>query len=301
MQRNLLINCLLLILALGLFFGTAVHAEKKILIITRANEAPYSEVLTGFKTQQKNASFIEISADNTAIATGISTDKPDLIFAIGADAADLAAKNTTTIPIIATLVLKTTLFKAANVTGVGLSYPFSTQLQWLKKFFPEQKKIAVLFDPAENANTVAELNKVFASAGLELIAIPVDSPKQLPFALEQLAQNVEVLLSIPDEVTMSPKTAKEVLLASFRNRVPLIGLSDNWVKSGALYALSWDYNDLGQQCAAQAQRLLNGESIAKVSHETPRKVAYTINSKIAEHMNITIPANLLSNAKLTFN
>jgi putative tryptophan/tyrosine transport system substrate-binding protein len=100
---------------------------------------------------------------------------------------------------------------------------------------------------------------------------------------------------------MSVNTAQEVLLASFRNKVPLIGLSDNWVKSGAFYALSWDYEDLGRQCAVLAQKLLNGAPVSTVPPEQPRKVTYSINAKIAEHMNMEIPEGILKNAKMVFN
>lgn len=302
MLRHLPIIYLLFTLILGLFFCCSVanSEEKKILIVSHGSETPYSEVSASFKTNLKNATFVEVLADNAEVTAKITAYKPDLIFALGADAAELAAKNTKTIPIVATLLIKNQLFKTNNVTGVSLSYPLAVQLQWLKKFFPDQTKIAVLFNPAENGKTMEDFDKAATRVGFDVTAIPVESPKQMPFALEQLAQNVQVLFAIPDEVAMSPKTAKEVLLASFRNRVPLVGLSDNWVKSGALYALSWDYPDLGAQCALQSQRLLNGESVQKVSPETPRKVAYTVNSKIAEHLNIVLPASLLQNAKSVF-
>jgi putative ABC transport system substrate-binding protein len=299
------------LLALLLFSGCldGVSAEtKQVLIIANAATEPYTQVIAGFKQQmaeQKSATaYTEMSVPQLSggktLAAELAAGKPDLIFAVGGEASELAAQHTKTVPIVATLILKNTLFKTANVTGVSLSYPWATQIQWLKKFFPEQKKVAILFNPAENAQTAQEVKKEAERAGLELTAISVETPKDLPYALEQLEKDIEILLAIPDEVAMSAKTAKEVLLASFRNRVPLIGLSDNWVKSGALYALSWDYEDLGRQSAQQAQQLLNGAAVQKIPFETPRKIAYSINSKIAEHMNIAIPENLLKNAKLTF-
>jgi putative ABC transport system substrate-binding protein len=299
------------LLALLLFSGCldGVSAEtKQVLIIANAATEPYTQVIAGFKQQlaeQKSAAaYTEMSVPQLSggktLAAELAAGKPDLIFAVGGEASELAAQHTKAVPIVATLILKNTLFKTANVTGVSLSYPWATQIQWLKKFFPEQKKVAILFNPAENAQTAQEVKKEAERAGLELTAISVETPKELPYALEQLEKNIEILLAIPDEVAMSAKTAKEVLLASFRNRVPLIGLSDNWVKSGALYALSWDYEDLGRQSAQQAQQLLNGAAVQKIPFETPRKIAYSINSKIAEHMNIAIPENLLKNAKLTF-
>lgn len=292
---------------LGLMVA-AVADAKQVLIISNGNDGPYPQVIDGYKkalSKQLAATYTELlleqlRADGSALGKEIHAHKPDLIFALGAEALGYAKQDNKAIPVVATLVLKEDALKSAGVTGVSLAYPLNVQIQWLKKFFPKQAKVAVLFNSDENAKTVQALDKVAGSVGLELIPIPVESPKQLPDALQQLAKNSEILFAIPDDVAMSPKTAKEVLLASFRNRVPLIGLSDNWVKSGALYALSWDYDDLGRQCAVQSQKILNGQSILQVAPEAPRKLTYTINTKIAEHMNIEIPESLLKNAKALF-
>jgi putative ABC transport system substrate-binding protein len=308
-STSLLFQRWLIITILLCFWAVIAGANdaKQILIISNASNGPYPQVISGFKTQlsaQLNVAYTEynvaqIKADSALLNSEIHDHPPDLIFALGTDATVLAKQNTKSIPIVTTLVLKNELFNAGT-TGVSLAYPLSTQIQWLKKIFPNQSKVAVLFNPVENTKAVQALKKIVEQNGLELIAIPVETPKQLPDALEQLAKNIELLFAIPDDVSMSPKTAKEVLLSSFRNRVPLIGLSDQWVKAGALYALSWDYDDLGQQCALQSQKILNGMSILQVAPETPRKLTYTINTKIAEHMNIEMSDSLLKNAKTLF-
>ncbi len=300
----------LIALVIGIcLWANPVFAEKTshILIIANSNDAPLQEAINGFKQQvsaRGNIKFTEmlLSQVHAPAVKQIDSIKPDLIYALGVDAAKWASLQTSSIPIVATMVLKEDVFRQApNITGISLGYSLQTQFQWLKKFFPQQKTVAVLFNPAENAATVLEAQKAGLQNGFNLVAIPVESPKQLPFALEQLANNIEILLAIPDETVMSVNTAKEVLLASFRNKVPFIGLSDNWVKSGAFYALSWDYADLGQQSAELALKILNGASIKTISPEHPRKVTYTINAKIAEHMKMDIPEALLKNAKMVFN
>ncbi|MEQ1638121.1 MAG: ABC transporter substrate binding protein [Methylococcales bacterium] len=279
--------------------------SQKVLIVANANDGAYVQVINGFKTQlsaTSHATYIEIikpSAED--IPRQINQNKPDLIFTVGSDATTLVQQHANNIPVISTLVLNDRIFKPANRTGVSLNYSLVTQIQWLKKFLPEQTRIAVLFNSAENAQTVQKLKKIAEQAGLWLTAIPVETPRELPSALEQLTNNIDVLLTIPDEIALSPATIKEVMLASFRNRIPLVGLSENWVKSGALYALTWDYDDLGRQCAVQAEKLLSGQVIKNIPPETPRKVSYALNTKIAEHMNIAIPNELIQKAKATFN
>jgi putative tryptophan/tyrosine transport system substrate-binding protein len=288
-------------------WSNPVFAENTahILIIASSNDAPYQEAVTGFKEQisaHAKIKFTELILAQSSGSEEIERLKPDLIYTLGGEASKWASLQTSRIPIVATMVLKDNMFRqSANMTGVSLSYPFRTQFQWLKKFFPLKKTVAILFNPVENAANVKGAKEVSQQAGFNLVAIPVESPKELPFAFEQLANNVEILLAIPDETVMSVNTAQEVLLASFRNKVPLIGLSDNWVKSGAFYALSWDYEDLGKQCATLAQKLLGGSPVPTVPPEHPRKVTYTINAKIAENMNMDIPEDLLKNAKMVFN
>jgi putative tryptophan/tyrosine transport system substrate-binding protein len=284
-------------------------AEKvaHVLIVTNSNDRAYQETAAGFKDQisaQGKVKFTELTleAATSPAAKKIGDIKPDLIYTLGNESTKWAGLQTSRIPIVATMVLKDDIFRQSpNMTGVRLSHPLKTQFQWLRIFFPQQKLVAILYNPAENAATIQEARQTGQQSGFELLAIPVAAAKNLPYALERIASNVEILLAIPDETVMSVNTAKAVLLASFGNKVPLVGLSDNWVKSGAFYALSWDYDDLGKQCAVQAAKILAGSPVQTVSPEHPRKVAYTINAKIAEHMNIEIPGDLLTNAKTVFN
>ncbi len=301
-----------LLAALGIIFcvwSNPLLAQKTahILVITSSNDSPYQEAAAGFKEQiaaHATIKFTELTLLEAKSVDGKYVDriKPDLLYTLGGEATRWASLQTSRIPIVATMVLKDDIFKqSANMTGVSLSYSLKTQFHWLKRFFPQKKTVAILYNPNENAATLRNAREVSQQTGFNLIEISVRSPKELPYALEQLANNIEILLAIPDETVMSVNIAKEVLLATFRNKVPLIGLSDNWVKSGAFYALSWDYKDLGQQCADQVQKILDGSPVQTVSPEHPRKITYTINAKIAEQMNMEIPEDLLENAKTIFN
>lgn len=275
---------------------------RAVLIVANANAEPFTQIIASFKNELANhAKFVELfSPTASSVTAAITQNKPALIFAVGEDATKLAQQQSS-VPIVSTLVLSERVFKPDSNTGVSLTYSLATQVQWLKKFLPEQSNIGVLFNSQENAETVQSLKRIIEQAGLKLKAIPVETPRQLPDALDQLSSNVEVLLAIPDSVALSSATVKEVMLATFRSRTPLVGLSENWVKSGALYALTWDYQDLGQQCAGQAQKILSGQTVKSIPPEAPRKITYAINTKIAEHMNIAIPDALLKKAKTTFN
>lgn len=290
------------------WWSLPVCAEKSahILVIANLNTIPNQEALTGFKDQittYGKIKYTELTLEQARASALKEFEhiKPDLIYVLGSEATSWTSQQTSRIPIVSTMVLKDDVFKqSANITGVSLGYSFKIQFQWLKRFFPGKKTVAILFNPDENEATVRDASTISQKEGLKLIVIPVETPKQLPYALDQLSNNIDIIMTIPDETVLSPNTSRDVLLASFNNKVPLIGLSDQWVKAGAFYALTWDFNDLGEQCAALAIKVLDSKTVQTVPPEHPRKITYSINAKIAEHMDIEIPGDLLKNANMIY-
>ena len=82
-----------------------------------------------------------------------------------------------------------------------------------------------------------------------------------------------------------------------RNRIPFVGLSQTWVKAGALYALDRDYEDIGAQCGELAVKILQGTSPSALPPVTPRKVVYSINLRTARHMKLDISPGALRDAQ----
>jgi len=139
--------------------------------------------------------------------------------------------------------------------------------------------------------------RVETARGLvKLQAIRIDTPAELPDALQQLANRADVLWSLNDPLVYNPETARSLLLFSLRNRIPMIGPSAAWVRAGALYALERDYQDVGVQCAQLTDTILSGLAPADVAPVPPRKVRYTINARTATELGVTVPAAILRGA-----
>lgn len=277
-----------------------------VLIVATSDARLYAQAIEGFKDEFANRRGIVFSefflnkTDNPTpeLSTMFAQQNPALILALGGAEIKGIANVSKKVPVVATMILKRSeLSGRPNLTGVYLFYPLTTQFNWLKRLLPNRTNIAILYNPLENQHYIESAIDTAVDSGLAIIPIPVKTPKQLPYALGRLSGNVNALFAIPDSLVLSPKTAQQLLLASFRNLVPMVGFSENWVKAGALYALTWDYQDLGRQCAVQAANLLNGADIASIPPEPPRKLSYSINSKIAQHMKINIPDHLLLKAK----
>src|ERR1044071_4831421 len=96
--------------------------------------------------------------------------------------------------------------------------------------------------------------------GLDLVAVPIDSPNKVPKELRKLENSVDAFWSVADSTIFSSGSMEFILLHMLRNRIPFMGLSSAFVKAGALMALDVDYKEVGAQCAALATKVLAGDS-----------------------------------------
>ena len=284
--------------------------ERRIVILTSSRATPYEEALAGFQQalrQQGVRAIFDIHSlegETPRVARVLQDVKQGgsaLLLTLGTAATQRARQEITTVPIIAGLVLRADEFKGApNMSGVTLEFPVALQLEWLRRFLPTAKTIGVIYNPRENQQRIEAASRVAHELGLKLESQPVSDSRELPTALETLAKKIDVLWGVVDELVLTPQTAKHILLFSFQNRIPFVGLSTAWVKAGAFYALDWDFTDLGMQCGEMALKVLQGTQINALPPGGPRKVVYAVNQKTARHMKIEIAETLVRSAREVF-
>jgi putative ABC transport system substrate-binding protein len=309
-MRNLLLLVSVLLSALLAAHPAAAAESVRIAVLTSQDTTPYQEVLSGFQ-QHLDQRGLQVVYDisslqgnmakaETALAR-LKHDGAELLFTLGTLATQAAVRENVDTPLLASLILNTEdLKQAKNATAVTLEFPVDLQLQWLRRILPQQQAVGVLFNPRDNADTIRTAQRVAPSVGLTLLAREVNFPKELQDALESIARQADVLWGITDPTVLAPQTAEPLLLFSFRNRIPFIGLSTSWVKAGALYALDRDYQDVGIQCAELALKIQHGERAGHLPPQTPRKVLYSLNLKTAAHMKLNIPQGLIDGAQQLF-
>jgi putative ABC transport system substrate-binding protein len=298
-----------LIVLLGAVRAMAA-GEARIAVFVSYNTPLIEETLAGFKEhlgRQGTAAVYEVyplheTAAQTHRRLGeVRENGTSLILALGSLALETADREAAGIPIVAGMVLREAdIRRGRGVTGVFLEFPIETQFAWLLHLMPEVRRIGVVFNPAENRGTIETAGKVASRMGLELLAREVTTPPELPGALESLANRADVLWGISDNVVVTPQTARSILLFSFRNRIPFIGLSTAWVKAGAFYALDRDYRDIGRQCAELAVKVLAGADAGSLAPVPPRRVTYSLNLKTAEQMKMHVPSSLSRAAEQLF-
>ena len=283
--------------------------DTHIALLSSEDAAPYKKVITGFQQslgkQGINATFDEYllqgNAGKASQAMQEAKQKETTVFfTVGTLATQSAMKEAGDIPIVAALVSNPDELKTGNATGVGLDFSPETHFQWLQRLVPDAKTVGVVFNPKKSANRIEAATQAARSLGLTLVTKQAETPQTLTEALDSLANNIQVLWATTDSTLFSPQTAEAVLLFSFRNRIPVVGLSTAWVKAGALYALDRDYLDLGAQCGEMAGKILHGVKASSLPPTSPRKVVYMVNLKTAHHLKLDIAQTLIDGAQQVF-
>lgn len=301
----------IMLLALPLGITRAEPAESHIAVYMSREAAPYQNTLAGFKQYLKEKNWqgslkvISLKSGDNSLTespvSGAENQAPDLVFTLGESALERATQESPGTPIVAGMVLDSGKIKQApNTTGVALDFPVATQLDWLRRILPKAYSVGVLYNPRVNEDRINLARQEAQKIDLRIVSQTVSSPQELPGALKQIEREANVLWGVPDETVLAPQTAKQILLFSYRNRIPFIGLSKAWVKAGALYALDRDYVDIGEQCGEIAVRILQGTPVTDIPVVPPRKILFSVNAKTAKHMKIELPADLLSQAQKVY-
>lgn len=305
MRRTNLLK--LLCLFLLMLSSAALSADVPLVVIIISSEADaYKQVTKNFEAElqkkRPDVQFIQMITDD--IKQGLSSIKdvqPALVFALGSESVRKASQHMHDQPMLATMVLaESALQGKSHATSITLDMPILKQLQWHQRFLPDVKRVGVLYNPENNQKWVDQASKIADKIDLEIVAVSVESPGDISSALKSLNHRVDSIMAIPDKMVYSSNTAKAVLLFSFRNRIPFVGLSGAWVKAGALYALDWDYMDLGRQSADTALKILNGTNPEKIKPDVPAKSIYQLNLKTAKHMKLKISRKLITAAEKVY-
>lgn len=288
----------------------AEEQTSKIAVLMSHDAPPYAAALKGFQERlardgvQAQYDVVVLRGDpldSGEAVERITRNGAHLLYTLGAVATEAVIDAQLETPLVACLLLTAAdLAKLPRATGVTLEVPVETQFQWLRRFLPKAARIGVLYNVEENQTRIDAAVRAARDLGFTLSARPIETPRDIPDALNRLAADVDVLWGLPDHLVLSPETAKPLLLFSLRNRIPFVGMSAAWAKAGALYALDRDYADLGAQCGDLALRVLKGQPPDSLPPGSPRTLRYAINLKTARHMKIALPEPLVRGAAEVF-
>jgi ABC-type uncharacterized transport system substrate-binding protein len=272
------------VLAGILFFIPSLYAEPlKIHVVLSERGGAYQAYSEALRD--------ELKAQPVVISVGEPGDKEvdaDLTIAVGMNSASaLVASNT---PVLNVFVPKAAFDKLPkpavphHSSAIYLDQPLERQLSLLVSVLPKVRHVGVLYSAPVPG--IANLRQLVAERHLLLHEKTVGPERSLIDALDGVLEDSEVLLVLPDTDVYNAGTIRNILLTSYRKQVPLIGISQAYVKAGALCAI---YSTPAQIAAQTAEAIRQFVVTAKLpANQYPKEFEVSVNMQVARSLDLPI-------------
>jgi putative ABC transport system substrate-binding protein len=236
-------------------------------------------------------------------------DRPDLIIAISTPSAQTAMAATRDIPIVFAAVtdpLSAGLVDSyqapgRNLTGSSDMTPIDKHLALITRIVPSAKRIGVIYNSGE-ANSVAQVAVVKAEAakkGLTVVEATASQSSVVLDAARSLVGKVDAIYVPTDSTVVSAIEA--VVKIGSEARMPVFAADTSSVERGAIAALGFNYFDVGAAAGEYAVDILKGANPAKLSVRFIDKLELYVNPNSAAAMGVSLPQDLLAEAKKIVN
>lgn len=287
----------------------AVNDGVTIAILKSRDIEPYNIAMQSTITalQEKGIKVNIIMYDMTTgedIIQWLKSARPDVILSIGTESTKSIHGSVRDTPIVFSMVLDPAgngfINPADNITGVAMDISPVEQFEALKSILPNVKRVGIVYNPENTGSIIEEAMTCMDKFGLQFITRQVNTNKEVPDVLEKLIGKVDILWAVPDSTVFSPMAYEHILLFSLRNKIPIMGFSPNFVRAGALFTLSCDYEDIGKQTGEIIAAILNGDKSYDIPVAFPRKTLLILNARCAEVMGIEIPEDVFKKADKIF-
>jgi putative ABC transport system substrate-binding protein len=297
------LRSLLLALWLGLFAGACAHAATTVVIVSSERSTAYMEAMETLIGELERGGLsrydmLQLSVSELAAAGPLS---PKLFVALGAEAAQALAKVELRVPVLCALLPRSSFERVLQSSGrksspqfsaLYLDQPLSRQLELIHLALPAVRRIGVLWG-GESQPQAAALKALVQARGLELLEASVERDTSVFSGLKRVLEDADVLLAVPDPQVYNSSSIQNILLTSFRAKVPLVAFSPAYVRAGALLAVHATPAQIGVQAATIARGALQGKALSPTPLYT-QDFTVTVNDHVARSLGLTLDAQALN-------
>ncbi len=293
-----------LMLALLLAGKTAAADTDTILLLTQRDNGDHAQLADAFMQRIATAGASRPSVrqlDVDALGAGTLPDgaqRPGLIVAVGSRAAQRAQAVAHDTPVLHVLIPRlryeelypadTTHTERRLHTALYIDQPFKRQLNLCRLIVPDLRHLAVLYGPTSQ-DSDRDLRSAAQQSGISLITQHVTAGTNPNAALDQVLDDSQLLLALPDPDVFTRYTVAGLLLTAYHHAVPIIGFSAAYVKAGALAAVYSTPEQIGRDAAEMA---LAARTDAGWALPAPRYPAYynvAVNRQVGRSLSLKLP------------
>ena len=240
-----------------------------------------------------------------ALAADLVLQRVNVLVAISEPTAVVAAKATTTIPVVFLVpedpvrlgLVKSLSRPGGNMTGVNIfaSELAAKRLELLRALVPTATHVAALFNPAEPTIAAANLRDAQAAAaamGLQLRILDASTIAEIDAAFATFTNDRPDALFISSGPFFTNRRVQLAELAA-RYKVPAINLTRSYAEVGGLMSYGTDLPDAFRQVGVYIGNILKGANPTDLPVAQSTKFELVINLKAAKALGLTVPQALL--------
>lgn len=266
-----------------------VASQVNLSMLHRIESALFSE-----PTPRPN--IVRIDPERPESMAEIQLNHYDLIVTLGIKSTEQVLELTEMDPVLALLVQKNAFLRLQRkhthrvVTAIFLDHPIGRQLNLIKEILlPSEQHLplGVLLGPT-SAFDREFLQHEAHERNLKLKIAYVSEDENPIQGLGFVLTDTALVLALPDQQVFNPDTAKGILLAAFRKKVPLIGYTRTYVSKGAIAAVYSTPEQISKEAASYILELVEKPSKEYPAPRFPRAFTVTVNQHAARSLGRSI-------------
>ncbi len=274
--------------------SASADSSPRVVIVLSDSALPYHQVADAFIAALAGKYPVQVqvlSEMHESEIKALNSEKV-LIVPVGVRALHAVHGDTRHDARILSLMVPRAALLALNDAGEGDSAVFLDQtparsLAFIRLLLPNAKRVGIIA-----SNEAAPGLRVFvveaARAKLEVVTNTVQEQQDVPGALQVLLPQIDVLLLVPDSRVVNESSVRNILMASYRRRVPVIGFSRGLTNSGAVASLVSSLEEIGRQGGLLARQWNPVTGTLPAARYTGQ-FDLTFNRQVARSLDIALP------------
>ncbi|OIN92759.1 MAG: hypothetical protein AUJ20_06505 [Comamonadaceae bacterium CG1_02_60_18] len=218
-----------------------------------------------------------------------------IFVAVGARATQALLAIDPSAPVLSTLIPRQSFAQllqssgrktSARLSVLYLDQPLRRQISLIQLALPQARKVGILLGP----NSVGKLPELIALAqdrGMTLRQTQVTGEQPLFEALRVALDGSDVLLALADPTVFNSTSIQNILLSSFRLRVPMVAFSPAYTRAGAVLSLYSSPEQMGVQTAHLVLAAWRSGSLPELPVE-PDDFLVDVNTNVARALGLAL-------------
>ena len=292
---------LVTIVSLLFFLDASAQPPNTVVVVATRQGGAYQDFIQAFEASLGESKGTKSLGIRVVVASALSKHQFDeyyskarLVVTVGTLAAQTVLKMKISVPVLSTLVPRSSYRvissdnAGARLSSIYLDQPLERRFRLIETLLPGSKNVSVVLGPS----TVYMQNELQSLARIHRLRIKTEkmSPNQrLAAPLNRVLEDSNVFLAVADPVVSNRRTVQNLLLTTYRHRVPVIAYSRAYVKAGALAAVYSTPQQIGKQAGELVGGLVRSGNWTLPSPQYPKYFSVDINRQVAQSLGIHVP------------